>query len=960
MSKNKLFLLDAMALIYRAHFAFSKNPRINSKGMNTGAVLGFTNTLLDVLKKEKPSHIGVAFDTAQPTFRHEEFKEYKANRDVQPEDITTAIPYIYKMVEAFNIPILVKPGFEADDIIGTIAKRAARTGEFQVYMMTPDKDYAQLVEDDIFLFKPAFLGNSVSVWGIPEVLEKFDIERVEQVIDLLGLQGDASDNIPGIPGVGAKTAVKFLKAYGSVEGLLENVDKLKGKQKEKVIEFGEQGLLSKRLATIITDVDIPFDPDALKESPLDRDQIISLFDELEFRTLKKRLFPDTAPATKASPSSGAAPSGQQKLFETPSPESSGQTAIATPSIKTIRNTIHHYHLLEDAPQIDRLVHLLLAQKEFCFDTETSSLNPLDAALVGIAFATYPGEAYYIPFPNHPSDQIPQEVKALLEKLKPAFESPNIIKIAQNIKYDLAVLKNYGVEIQSPLFDTMLAHYLIEPDKRHNMDALAESYLQYKPVSIESLIGKKGAKQGNMQDLKPQEILEYAGEDADITWQLKQKLAPFLDTPDAPSHPALDPESPEYLRQAWNLRRVHDEVETPLVPVLAGMEHEGIRVDASTLEEISSELLTGLQGLSLRIFELAGAEFNIASPKQLGEILFDKLKLVDKPKKTKTGQYATGEEILIRLADEHEIVARVLEYRETEKLKNTYVDALPGLIHPKTGHIHTSYNQAVAATGRLSSANPNLQNIPIRTQRGRAIRRAFVPRNEDYVLLSADYSQIELRIMAAFSQDETMMQAFRAGADIHATTAAKLYKVELEAVESLMRSKAKTANFGIIYGISAHGLSQRLNIARKEAGEIINSYFEEFPAIKAYMDQVVQDAREKEYVETILGRRRYLRNINSRNNVERGNAERNAINAPIQGSAADMIKLAMIHIDRFIQEKNLKSRMILQVHDELVFDAHRDELDILRPAVEELMKNALPLIVPMAIGMGEGENWLEAH
>lgn len=958
---NKLFLLDAMALIYRAHFAFSKTPRINSKEMNTGAVLGFTNTLLDLIKRENPTHIGVAFDTAEPTFRHIEFKEYKAHRDEQPEDISIAIPYVYKMVEAFNIPILVRPGYEADDIIGTIAKKAAQTGEFKVYMMTPDKDYAQLVEENIFLYKPAFLGNDVDIWGIKEVLEKFDIQRVDQVIDLLGLQGDAVDNIPGIPGIGAKTAAKLLKEFDTVEGLIANTDKLKGKQKEKVIEFAEQGILSKRLATIDINVPVEFQPEELKMVPMNEEKVKALFDELEFRTLKSRLFKEgtTEPKPTAKKSKKVDPN-QQSLFGTPAEaavEEEIPQSLPEKPMSSIQDTVHHYYLIDTPELRRRLVKHLENQDEFCFDTETTGIDALDAALVGIAFSTYPSEAYYVPVPAHDPADISDEVIAILQDFRPVFENPHIRKIGQNIKYDLSVLKKYHIQIEGKLFDTMLAHYLIAPDTRHNMDVLAENYLNYATVHIEELIGKKGINQGNMRDVAIDLIREYAGEDADITLQLKYVLEnhlrnPLLSPQEALSHPIKDTHSP--------LEKVFYELETPLIPVLAEMEMTGVRIEPNNLSQISKELTEDIIQLQKSIFKHAEEEFNIDSPRQLGLILFEKLKLEDKPKKTKTGQYATGEEILIRLADKHRIVSDILDYRELVKLKNTYVDALPGLINPRTGRVHTSFNQAVAATGRLSSVNPNLQNIPIRTERGRSIRKAFVAGNPDSVILSADYSQIELRIMAAFSGDETMIEAFKNGRDIHATTAAKIYKVPLDQVDSQMRSKAKTANFGIIYGISAHGLSQRLNIPRTEAAEIIQAYFEEFPAIKKYMDRVVNEAREREFVETIFGRRRYLRNINARNMVERGIAERNAINAPIQGSAADMIKLAMINIHNFIQKEKLRSRMILQVHDELVFEVLKDELDTLKPAVEDLMKNALPLVVPMEIGIGVGENWLEAH
>jgi DNA polymerase I len=964
---NKLFLLDAFALIYRAHFAFSKNPRINSKGMSTGAVLGFTNTLLDVIKKEKPTHIGVAFDTPEPTFRHVEFQEYKAQREAQPEDITTAIPYIYKMVQAFNIPILVKPGFEADDIIGTIATRAKQHGDFEVFMMTPDKDYSQIVAENIYLYKPAMFGNDVAIWGVPEVLAKWEITDTKQVIDILALQGDAVDNIPGIPGIGEKTAMKLVQEFGSLENLLANTDKLKGKQKENVENFADKGRLSKRLATIDIDVPIEFDPEALKLEPMNEAMVRALFDELEFKTLKERIFKEKSAEKTASTTSKSSPktkanTGQIDLFSPLTPEGGTQnlSAIggegdndsptseelegASGGRQTIANTVHHYYIIDNQVDRKRLIDLLNQQTEFCLDTETTGLDALSAELVGLSIACYPTEAYYIPFP---ADQ--KETKSIISEFKEVFENQAITKIGQNIKYDYMVLQNYGIELQGTLWDTMLAHYLIEPDMRHNMDILAENYLNYSPVSIETLIGKKGNKQGNMRDVPIEEIKEYAAEDADITLQLKHCFAKSL--PPAPS---------EGGKGALGRSFVFFKVETPLIPVLADMERAGVKIDTASLKDISTDLTKEILSTEKEIYDLAGTEFNIASPKQLGEILFERLKLDDKAKKTKTGQYATGEEILVKLTDKHLIINKILDYREIVKLKNTYVDALPALISPLDGRLHTTYQQAVAATGRLSSINPNLQNIPIRTEKGREIRKAFVASSDDFVILSADYSQIELRIMAHFAQDDTMLKAFQNGEDIHSATAAKVFKVPLNQVDSDMRRKAKTANFGIIYGISAHGLAQRLNIPRGEAGEIIRAYFEEFSAIKKYMDNVVNQARENEYVETILGRRRYLRNINSQNAVERGNAERNAINAPIQGSAADMIKLAMIGIHKYLKDKQLQSKMLLQVHDELVFEAHKSELDILQPAIADIMKNALKLEVPMEVGMGTGRNWLEAH
>jgi DNA polymerase-1 len=945
---KKLFLLDAMALIYRAHFAFSKNPRITSTGINTGAVFGFTNSLLEILQKEKPTHIGVAFDLQGPTFRHDNFTEYKANRQEQPEDISTAIPYIYRLLEGMNIPVLGVPGYEADDIVGTFSKVAPPLG-FDVYMMTMDKDYMQLVNEHVFLYRPAYMGNDVEVYDIEKVLARFNIQNVDQVRDILGLQGDAVDNIPGIPGIGEKTAQKLIAEFGSVENLIANADQLKGKQKENVVNFAAQGLLSKELATIHCEVPIAFDEEALRITEYNVEALDQLFDELEFRTLKKRLFgsSSTAPVeaekkteTKASKKTVAAPqTGQMGLFGMEAVATSeevyedGETkeSIVRDSIDTIA---HNYYTVEHEEEIVRLTNLMLLQDSFCFDTETTSLNALEAELVGLAISFKEREAYYIPFP---SDQI--QTQKILDLLQPVFSKNTITKVGQNLKYDLLVLKKYNFTIVGPLFDTMLAHYLLEPEMRHGMDTLAEVYLNYTPVSIEQLIGKKGVKQGTMRDVEISAIKEYAAEDADITYQLYKFFSPLI--------------------KDQHLEPLFNDVEMPLSEVLAEMELEGIKIDTKALQEFSSLLQTEIVEVEKQIFEHAGVQFNIASPKQLGEILFDRLKLDPNAKKTKTGQYATGEEVLTKLDTDHPIVANILDYREFQKLKSTYVDALP-LLLGADGRVHTSFNQAVAATGRLSSTNPNLQNIPIRTDRGKEIRRAFVPRDADHVIFSADYSQIELRIMAAFSKDESMLNAFKNGIDIHSTTASKVFKVPLEDVTSDMRRKAKMVNFGIIYGISAFGLSQRLSIPRREAAEIIDAYFTEFPAVKVYMDACVNTAREVEYVETILGRRRFLRDINSRNMTMRGFAERNAINAPIQGSAADMIKVAMIRIHDWMKKENLKSKMVLQVHDELLFDAHKDELELLKKQVEIFMKEAIHLDVPMEVGMGIGQNWLEAH
>lgn len=937
---SKLFLLDAMALIYRAHFAFSKNPRINSKGLNTGIMLGFTNTLMEVLDKERPSHIAVAFDTHAPTFRHIQYEPYKANRQEQPEDIGIGIPWVKEIIKAFNIPILELDGFEADDIIGTIAKKAEKQ-QFKVYMMTPDKDFGQLVDDHIFLYKPAFMGNAIDVMGPKQICEKWDIANVDQVRDILGLMGDAVDNIPGIPGIGQKTAVKFLKQYGSVEELLKNTDDLKGKQKENVINFGEQGLLSKDLATIKIDVPVDFMEEELRYDGFDEEKLRAIFGELEFKTLAARIFKKIGKQATIQKNDqlglfgdpGASPSAAAAEPITFEEDSVNVEEILPPD--TLLTTGVHYHKVTGEAEVKELVGYLEIQKEFCFDTETTSVNAMEAELVGIAFSYVEGEAFYLPLPEDP-----KAAQVILELLRPVLENEEITKIGQNIKYDLLVMKNYGIEVKGILYDTMLAHYLIEPEGKHSMDRLAEQYLNYKTVSIESLIGKKGKNQGSMRDVSEDEVTPYASEDADITLKLKRVFDPLL--------------------KESQLENLFFDVENPLINVLADMEFEGVRIDTEALAELSVELEKESKAIEKRVYEIAGVQFNLASPKQLGEVLFDKLQLDAKAKKTKTGQYATGEEVLSRLAGEHEIARAILDFRQMVKLKSTYADSLPLLINSKSGKIHTTYNQFVAATGRLSSVNPNLQNIPIRTERGREIRKAFVPKDENHILLAADYSQIELRIMAEFSGDESMIEAFKNGRDIHATTAAKIFQVPLEEVTTDMRRKAKTANFGIIYGISAFGLSQRLSIPRGEAKEIIDAYFKEFPAVKEYMDGAIEKARTNEYVETILGRRRYLRDINSRNQTMRGFAERNAINAPIQGSAADLIKVAMIHVHEWMKKEKLTSKMILQVHDELVFDAHKDEVELLKSKIPGLMSEAIKMKVPVEVEVGTGNNWLEAH
>lgn len=948
---KKLFLFDAMALIYRAHFAFAKTPRISSKGINTSAVFGFTNTILEVIQKEKPDYLGVAFDTSAPTFRHIEYTPYKAQRQVQPEDITIAIPYVKRLVEAMDIPLLILDGYEADDIIGTIAKKAVKANpEIVVYMMTPDKDYGQLVEERIKMYKPAFMGKGVEILGPEEVCARWNIQHVDQVIDMLGLMGDAVDNIPGIPGVGEKTAQKLIEQFGSLENLLENTDQLKGKLQENLVNFKEQGILSKHLARILCEVPLEYEEEKLLYTPPNKALLEPLLDELEFRTLRKRILGEEAAAEPIAPKAKASPkvaANQMDMFGSPAPAApissiskeenmEEEEASSYQSFNTLENTPHQYHLVQGEAAIKGLISYLSRQTSFCFDTETTNINAIDAELVGMSFAYRKGEAFYIPFPENSA-----ECQQQLDLFKELFANEQIQKIAQNIKYDMSVLANYGIEIKGETYDTMLAHYLIEPEKRHNMDAMSMSYLHYEPMSIEKLIGKKGAKQGNMRDVDLDLVKEYAAEDADITWQIK----PHLDQLMASNDKTI---------------QLFKEVEMPLARVLSTVEREGVLLDIPFLKDMSNTLEKDSHEVQKQIFELAGESFNIASPKQLGEVLFEKLRLDPKAKKTKTGQYMTGEEILSKLEGEHKIASLILDFRELQKLKSTYVDALPQLISPKTGRIHTSFMQAVTATGRLSSKDPNLQNIPIRTVRGREIRKAFIPRNEDYQILSADYSQIELRIMAAFSQDESMCEAFNKGLDVHKATAAKVFQVPLEEVSSDMRRKAKTVNFGIIYGVSAFGLAAQIGISRTEAKEIIDQYFIEFPKVKSYMDQSISKARDFGYVETVLGRRRYLKDILSPNMNERGFAERNAINAPIQGSAADMIKVAMIQIQDFLWKENLKSKMILTVHDELVFDAHVDEIGYLREKIDKIMCSALDLGVVIETGIGVGANWLEAH
>jgi DNA polymerase-1 len=937
MSK-KLFLLDGMALIYRAHFALSKNPRFTSSGINTSAVMGFCNTLLEVLKKENPSHIAVVFDTSAPTERHTDYEAYKAHRQAMPEDLSAALPYVVKLIEGFNIPVITSDGFEADDVIGTLAKQAEKEG-FTVYCMTPDKDFAQLVSENIYVYKPARMGNDMEIMGVKEVLAKWEIEHVHQVIDILGLWGDAVDNIPGIPGIGEKTAKVLIKEYGSMENIIANSHQLKGKQKENVENFAKQGLLSKKLATILLNAPVTFNAEEYLIGPPDKEKLEPLFAELEFRTLGRRVFGEDFSVSEAKTQTN----GQMDLFGNPTQPtgitniniSPAQAATAVEGGKNIENTKHQYHLIDDDVKIKDLINKLSKQKAICFDTETTGIDANNAELVGLSFAYEIGEAYYIPVS---SDF--ESAKATTHLFKAIFEDASIKKIGQNIKYDILILKWYGIEVAGELFDTMLAHYLIDPDTRHGMDILAENYLGYTPVSITELIGKKGKNQGNMRDVEIETVKEYAAEDADITLQLEQVFAPLLADVKA--------------------EKLAQEIENPLVYVLADIEIEGVRIDMEQLQNYSKELEIEVNRLEKLVYEKAGVKFNLASPKQLGEVLFDKLKLDDKAKKTKTGQYQTGEDVLLALASKSDIVQDILDFRQLQKLKSTYVDALPLLVNPKTGRVHTSYNQAVAATGRLSSNNPNLQNIPIKTARGREVRKAFIPRDENHILLSADYSQIELRIIAEISEDENMMDAFVNGLDIHTATAAKVYGIELNEVTSEQRRNAKAVNFGIIYGQSAFGLSQSLGIPRKEAAEIIENYFTQYAGIKKYMADTMNFARENGYVETIMGRRRYLRDITSANQTVRGFAERNAINAPIQGSAADMIKIAMINIHKDIKEQKLKSKMTMQVHDELVFDVLKSEKEQMKTIILDRMQTAMKTKVPIVVEIGEGLNWLEAH
>ena len=942
-AQKRLFLLDAYALIFRGYYAFIKNPRINSKGMDTSAIMGFMNSLMDVIKREKPEHLAVAFDKGGSDYRFEMYQEYKAHRDETPEAIKIAVPYIQELLRAMHIPIVEKAGFEADDLIGTLAKQAEKEG-FQVFMVTPDKDFAQLVSENIFMYKPARMGNDIEIWGIPEVLAKFEIERPDQVIDFLGMMGDAADNIPGLPGVGEKTAKKFLAEFGTLENLLANTHQLKGAIKDKIEANAELGILSKKLATILLDCPVTFDADDYELSKPDVEKTDALFQELEFRQMKAQF--DKLYDSPPTPEGGAEEETVKKVVSKKTNEEqfdlfgfsdeSDEPTSGHSYYATLENTSHFYQIIQGDLPTKLLLQNLLGQTSVCFDTETTGLDALNAELVGISFSFEKGKGFYVPFPENQ-----EEAQTLIEKFRPFFENESIEKIGQNIKYDLKILSNYNLQVKGKLFDTMIAHYLINPDMRHNMDVLSETYLKYTPKSIETLIGKKGKGQLSMRDVPLEDIKEYATEDADITFQLAAHFQPIL--------------------EKVGTKKLFDEIEIPLVPVLADMEKEGIRLDVAFLKSMSVDMQKEIDAFEQQIYETAGEKFNLASPKQLGDILFDKLKIGGtKQKKTKTGQYATGEEVLSYLANEHQIVRDILEWRQMVKLQSTYIDALPNQVDEKTGRVHTDYMQTVAATGRLSSNNPNLQNIPIRTERGRLIRKAFVARDENYTLLSADYSQIELRIIAAMCGEENMIKAFQNNEDIHKSTAAKVFNVPLDEVTKEQRSHAKTVNFGIIYGVSAFGLSNQTNLSRKESAELIEAYYQTYPKLKSFMSSQVDFARENGYVETISGRRRYLKDINSANAIVRGGAERNAVNAPIQGSAADIIKIAMINIHKKLTSENWKSKMLLQVHDELVFDVHNSELEKIQPMIKYEMENAFKMAVPLDVEIGLGKNWLEAH
>ncbi|MFZ4678687.1 MAG: DNA polymerase I [Flavobacterium sp.] len=955
-TQKRLFLLDAYALIFRGYYAFIKNPRINSKGMDTSAIMGFMNALMDVIKREKPDHLAVAFDKGGSDYRNEMYKEYKAHRDETPEAIKIAVPYIQELLKAMHIPIIEKAGFEADDLIGTLAKQAEKEN-YQVFMVTPDKDFAQLVSENIFMYKPARMGNDIEIWGIPEVLAKFEIEHPEQVIDYLGMMGDSADNIPGFPGVGEVTAKKLLKEFGSMENLLANTDKLKGALKAKIETNAELGILSKKLARIMLDCPVTFDATDYELSKPDVEKTDALFMELEFRQMKAQFdkwfgtgkeFDEIVTNGSLTPNHSEE-EGENSLKKTLAKKTNesqfdlfgfSDDESDEPKLHsyyaTLETTAHLYQVVQGELGTNLFLQNLMNQTSVCFDTETTGIDALNAELVGMSFAWVKGEAFYIPFPENQ-----EEAQTLAEKFKPFFESESIEKIGQNVKYDLKVLSKYGIQIKGKLFDTMIAHYLINPDMRHNMDVLSETYLKYSPKSIETLIGKKGKGQLSMRDVSMEEIKEYAAEDADITLKLKEVFSPILDKAET--------------------KKLFEEIEIPLIPVLASMEMEGINLDIDYLKSMSIDMQKEINEFEQKIYEAAGEKFNLASPKQLGDILFEKLKIGGaKQKKTKTGQYATGEEVLSYLANDNPIVAAILEWRQMVKLQSTYIDALPNQVDAKTKRVHTDYMQTVAATGRLSSNNPNLQNIPIRTERGRLIRKAFIARDENYTLLSADYSQIELRIIAALSGEENMIKAFQNNEDIHRSTAAKVFNVPLDEVTKEQRSNAKTVNFGIIYGVSAFGLSNQTSLSRSESAALIDAYYKTYPKLKSYMTEQVDFARNHSYVQTVLGRRRYLKDINSANAIVRGGAERNAVNAPIQGSAADIIKIAMINIYKKLSSENWKSKMLLQVHDELVFDVHNSELEKIQPLIKHEMENAFKLDVPLEVEIGVGKNWLEAH
>ena len=923
MEHKKLFLLDAYALIFRAYYAFIRAQIVNSKGLNTSAIYGFTATLEEILRAESPSHIAVVFDPPGPTFRHTKFPAYKANRDATPEEIKKSVPWIKKIIEAFNIPVIEIQGYEADDVIGTMAWKARDKG-FEVYMMTPDKDFAQLVKDKVFMYKPRRSGKESEIIGTQEVKETFQVQDPRQVIDVLALWGDSSDNIPGAPGIGEKTAKKLISSYQTIENLFEHTDDLKGRVQESILQNKEQIELSKDLATIRLDVPVEFDENKLLFEGAKKDELVNLFQELEFKTLATRVL--SAITNKKEPSGME----QGSLFQ-----DQGSETGTISNLTTLKDIEHTYHCADSPALIEDLINELIKQPVFCFDTETTSINAIDAELVGMAFSWNKNQGWYVPVPGNRENAL-----AVVEKFRNVLENENSLIIGQNLKYDMQVMRNYGIEFKGHVFDTMIAHYLLQPEQKHNLDYLAEVYLDYRTIHTEELIGKKGSKQGNMRDVPIERLVDYACEDTDVTWQLYHIL------------------KDELKQNGFN--SLAEKIEFPLITVLCAMEENGVMLDKEALRQFAVELEAALLELRDSIYELSGEEFNISSPKQLGEILFDKLKISSDAKKTKTKQYSTGEEVLVRLKDKHPVVGKVLEFRSLKKLLSTYVDALPKMINPRTGFIHTSYNQAVAATGRLSSNNPNLQNIPIREEKGREIRKSFIPRRDENVLLSADYSQIELRLMAHMSQDPLMIDAFQKGEDIHTATASKIFEVPPEKVTKEQRGKAKTANFGIIYGISAFGLAQRMNIPRTDAKQLIDSYFNTYARVRKYMDEMIQSAREKGYVETMLGRRRYLRDILSRNAVVRGFAERNAINAPIQGSAADIIKIAMIRIQEILYKNNYRTKMILQVHDELVFDVYKKELDEVKQMIIREMENAYSLSVPLIVDFGTGNNWLEAH